>query len=131
MNWGIKFMANNKSLIRFSLISTSWKKITGGFYCKLKRCYLTCIAGGLLKDCPTNKWRHLAWAATFSTLVSSSREVLSVTWMQNLFTEISTPGTEEACAAGAIISCGTGTILCVNFSSETVSRHALRTCLSR
>lgn len=25
------------------------------FYCKLKRCYLTCIAGGLLKDCPTRK----------------------------------------------------------------------------
>ena len=25
------------------------------FYCKLKHCYLTCIAGGLLKDCPTNK----------------------------------------------------------------------------
>ena len=27
------------------------------FYCKLKRCYLTCIAGGLLKDCPTKKFR--------------------------------------------------------------------------
>lgn len=25
------------------------------FYCTLKRCYLTCIAGGLLKDCLTTK----------------------------------------------------------------------------